>query len=167
MNDAQQLARIRADFAEIDARDWTRVEDGAGGFVEATPAFGGKVVLLRFDAVATPAEKQFVTDCVETVRFLLGLVDRAIEKLKPPPPERDTSKDYAAEAGIKCGEGAFKVFLEQQHGLERPLTDERTAQKVRTLLGVTSRKELNSDDVAAARWKKLRGEYDAWRRAER
>lgn len=74
------------------------------------------------------------------------------------------AKNYAAEAAIKCGEPAFKAFLEAEHGLERPLTDERCAQKLRSLLGITTRKTLNSDGTAALRWKKLRGEFEAWRR---
>jgi len=174
MTDSQRLARIRSDLAGIESRDWTRVEDGEGGYVEATGEFGERVDLLRFRAVATAAEKQFVADALDTVRFLLGLIDRAIERMRAPPssqapagPVADERKNYAAEAAMKCGEAAFKVFLGERHGLERPMTDERTAQKLRSILGVTSRRDLNSDDAAAARWKKLREEYAEWWRAER
>lgn len=174
LTEPQRLAAIRDSLAAVDTRGWTRVEDGEGGFVEATAEFGERIVLLRFEGIASDAEKQFVADAVETCRFLLGLVDRAIDRMRAPPSSQppageihDERKNYAAEAAMKCGEGGFKVFLEEQHGLERPLTDERTVQKLRSLLGVTSRRELNDNDEAAARWKKLRGEYEAWRRAQR
>lgn len=174
LSDSERLAAIRADLGALEARDWTRVEDGEGGFVEATAEFGERVVLLRFDPVSSPAERQFVADAPDTVRFLLGLVDRAIDRLRTPAagneapgPIADERKNYAAEAAMKCGEAAFKVFLGERYGLERPMTDERTAQKLRSILGVTSRRDLNSDDAAAALWKKLRGEYADWRRAER
>lgn len=74
-------------------------------------------------------------------------------------------KNFAAEAAIKCGEAAFKRFLMERHGLDSPATDERAAQKLRSLLGVTSRRELNSDAKAAARWKAVRGEFENWKRA--
>jgi hypothetical protein len=41
------------------------------------------------------------------------------------------------------------------------------AQKVRQMLGVTSRKELNDGGRSAEAWRQLRGEFEAWRRAER
>lgn len=172
-SESERLNAIRSDLAALDAREWIRVEDGLGGFVEAAGAFSERVVLLRFDSAATNEEKQFVADAPDMVRFLLGLVERAIERLKPKPENAaadtvaDERKNYAAEAAMKCSEPAFKVFLGERHGLESPMTDERTAQKLRSLLGVTSRKDLNSDDQAAERWRRLRREYGNWRRAER
>jgi hypothetical protein len=68
---------------------------------------------------------------------------------------------------MKCGAPAFRAFLEEAHGLERPLSPERVATKVRSMLGVTSRAELNNGGQAAERWKALRGEFEAWRRAGR
>lgn len=174
ISDGQRLAGIRASIAEVETEDWTLVEDGYGGFLEATGEFGERIVLLRFDNIATSAEKLFVADALANMRFLLGLVDRAIDRMRAPPSSQepvgeihDDRKNYAAEAAMKCGEAAFKVFLGERHGLEKPMTDERTAQKLRSLLGITSRAELNSNDAAAARWKKLRGEYADWLRAER
>lgn len=173
LTDTQRLAAIRADLAALETRGWTRVEDGDGGFVEATAEFGERILLLRFDALASDTEKQFIADAAETIRFLLALVDRAIDRMRAPSsqppagPVHDARRNYAAEAAMKCGEGRFQTFLAERHGLEPPLDEKRTAQKLRSLLGIASRRNLNDDDAAAARWKKLRGDYEAWRRAER
>lgn len=113
--------------------------------------------------------------------FLLDLLDRAFfeirslkgihERQKPAetrgPPAASSVKNYAAECAMRCEDPAFMVFLEQCHGLERPLTPERTAQKVRSLLGVQSRKELNNGGRASDAWKMLRDSYAAWKRAGR
>ncbi|MBN9243953.1 MAG: hypothetical protein J0I98_14270 [Mesorhizobium sp.] len=131
--------------------------------------------VLRFDCGATDDEIAFVVEAPDNVRFLLGLVDRAIARLKPKedrsprgdPPQPADPKNFAAECAMKCDEPSFRVFLEERHGLDRPLTDERVAQKVRTLLGVTSRAELNDGGQAAERWKALRRDFDAWWRARR
>jgi hypothetical protein len=172
--DAQRLAQIKQNRAEIETVDWTLVEDGEGGFLEAVEGFGVHVTLLRFDPAATPAEKMFIADAADTIDFLLKLVDRAIEKMRPPEsqtppagPIQDDRKNYAAEAAMKCDEAAFKVFLGECYQLEKPMTNERTAQRLRSLLGISSRAELNDNDEAAARWKKLRGEYADWLKRER
>jgi len=170
MNDAGRLQVIRSQLAAIQPADWSIATDRDGAFVEARGPMGELWPVARFHAGASTDEMQFAASAPSTVRFLLGLVDRAIDKLRPAPPlddrpREEPPKDYAAEAAMKCAEPAFRVFLETCHGLERPLTEERVAQKVRSILGVTSRSELNRDATAAARWKDLRRAFDAWRKA--
>jgi hypothetical protein len=174
LSDTARLAGIRARLDAIAPGQWSRVYDGDGCFIEARGPMGELLPVLRFDPGASDDEIMIVADLPETLAFLLKLIDRAIEKLKPPRQGEERGeaassdpKNYAAECAMKCGEPVFRVFLEQRHGLERPLTDERVAQKVRQMLGVTSRREINDTERAAAAWRQLRGEFDAWRRAER
>lgn len=169
--DARRLADIRNAFVAIAPADWSRAADGLGEFVEARGPMGELLPLARLDAGATDAEKAFIADAPAFVGFLLGLVDRAIAKERArtgqgaQPARRE--KDYAAEAAMKCQEPAFKTFLHEAHGLEKPLTDERVAQRVRSLCGVTSRRELNNSGDAAAAWRSLVQQFDAWKRAGR
>lgn len=171
MNEAARLHMIRAQLAAIEPGEWSIASDRDGNFVEARGPMGELWPLARFHAGASSDEMQFLASAPSTIRFLLGLVDRAIERLRPSaPPEaspdrRGGEKDYAAEAAMKCAEPAFRVYLEVRHGLNRPLTEDRVAQKVRSLLGVTSRRELNESAAAAARWRDLRRDFEAWRRA--
>ncbi|WP_315920412.1 hypothetical protein [Mesorhizobium sp. SP-1A] len=169
--ESMRLSRIRSRLVAIAPGDWSLVADGSDSFVEARGPMGELLPIARFAPGATADEIATICDAPADLRFLVGLVDRAIARIKPPaqsarPPQREP-KDYAAECAMKCAEPAFRVFLEQQHGLGRPLTDERVAQKVRGLLGVTSRAELNDGGAAVDRWMGLRSEYDAWRRAGR
>lgn len=174
-SESARLARIRDQLAAIAPASWSRVHDGnpadSGCFVEAQGPMGELLPVLRFAPGATEDEIAFVADAPGNVRFLLGLVDRAIARLQPPhhraPPPESPPKDYAAECAMKCEDPAFRAFLEAQHGLERPLTVERVAQKVRGLLGVNSRAELNDGGHAAERWKALRGDFETWKRAGR
>lgn len=168
-SEAARLSRIRDQLVAIAPGDWSRVHDAEGCFLEARGPMGELLPVLRFHPGATEDEIAFVLDAPDNVRFLLSLVDRAIARLKQPPPEpsRGDRKDYAAECAMKCAEPAFRAFLEQRHGLERPLTVERVAQKVRGILGVSSRAELNDNDRAADAWKALRRDFEAWRREGR
>ena len=174
--EALRLGRIRRQLAAIAPGEWLRAEDGDGAFLEARGPQGELLPVARFHAGATLDEIEFATAAPQHVRFLLGLVDRAIATARRARAEAarqaqaaggDTGKDFAAEAAMKCQEPAFRVFLEQSHGLERPLTDERVAQKVRSLCGVTSRREFNDGGKATARWKDLRAAFEAWKRAGR
>lgn len=172
MNDTARLNQIRRQLDAIAPGEWSLVADPEGMFVEEQGPMGELLPIMRFHPGASSDEMQFAANAPYTVRFLLGLVDRAIAKLRPPrrdnaPAGEPQPKDFAAECAMKCQEPAFKAFLEVRHGLERPLTDDRVAQKVRSLCGVTSRKELNDGGRAADAWKRLRGEFADWRKAQR
>lgn len=176
LTESARLARIRDQLHAVAPAQWSRVYDGAGCFVEALGPMGEFSPIARFDPGADEDEIALICEAPDHIGFLLDLVDRAIVRLRPSqalaPESRGEaaargSRNFAAECAMKCGEPAFRVFLEDRHGLERPLTDERVAQKVRGLLGVVSRRDLNDSERAAEAWRRLRAEYDAWRRAGR
>ena len=174
--DDARLKAVRASFEAIAPADWTRVQ-GDFAFVEARGEMGEVFTLLRFDQ-ATVDEIEFVCNAPETVGFLLRLLDDAFAKIRTlkgdPAPRNEAAgepaakvKDFATECAMKCQEPRFKVYLEEKHGLERPLTDDRVAQKVRSLLGVNSRRELNNGGKASEAWKALRASFAAWLKAGR
>jgi hypothetical protein len=165
--EAMELHRIRNKLAGLSGQKWYRSADDRGQFVEARTNVGELNEIARFHPGALPEEIDFVVGAPEMVAFLLRLVDRAIAKARRDAPRQQSQNrrdDFARDAGIKCNDAAFKVFLEEKHGLERPLTAERAAQKLRTILGITSRSELNKDEAAADRWRSLRASFEAWRR---
>ena len=167
--EAIELRKTRDRLAALNGAEWLLSSDGVVTSVEARTS-EGRAEIARFHDATTPDEIDFFANAPHMVAFLLRLVDRAIAaarqgRLQTPAQARGKAVNYAAEAAMKCGEAAFLVFLEQRHGLERPLTDDRAAQKLRSLLRVTSRKELNNDSAAAERWRTLRADYEAWRKA--
>ncbi len=74
------------------------------------------------------------------------------------------AKNYAAECAMKCSEPAFKAFMEARHALSRPLTDDRVAARVRSVLAISSRTELNTSNEAAARWREMVKDFENWRK---
>ncbi|TIX73964.1 MAG: hypothetical protein E5V25_04070 [Mesorhizobium sp.] len=179
--DAVRLRAVRENLASIAPGRWTRAQDASGAFIEMRGEMGELFVLARFDALATVDEIAFATDAPDMVRFLLGLVDKAfaeIRALQRLPEQRRhdqqrgapaarEAKNFAAECAMRCQDARFKLYLEERHGLERPLTDDRVEQKVRSLLGVQSRKELNNGGQAGEAWKALRADFAAWLKAGR
>ncbi|TIN87536.1 MAG: hypothetical protein E5X94_01465 [Mesorhizobium sp.] len=177
--DAARLKAVRAALDAIAPGDWTRAQDENGPLIEARADYGEIVMLARFSEHATPEEVAFAADAPDTVRFLLKLLDEAFARIRTLRPEapRDnpavgepvarSPKNFATECVLKCQDARFKVYLEEKHGLERPLTDERVAQRVRSILGVQSRKELNNGGKAGAAWKALRADFATWLKVNR
>jgi hypothetical protein len=78
------------------------------------------------------------------------------EPHKPPRP-------LSQVAGILCNSAIFQKFIEEKSEgwNHRPTTDE-AATWLRHSCGVKSRAELNTNEVAAQRFRKIRAEYQAW-----
>lgn len=97
--------------------------------------------------------------------------DRPSEPVRGPagaPSAREANKpakNLAAEASMKCAEPGFQKWLKDFHATDDDgdLTDTAAAAAVlRRVLGIGSRKDLNTDPDAAARWRDLRAGYSAW-----
>lgn len=168
--EAIELKKIRGRLVALDGAQWLLSSDGTVTFVEARTA-EGRTEVARFHNDATPDEIDFFANAPHMVAFLLRLVDRAIAAARnnqaatAPAHGQGKAKNHAAEVTMKCENAGFRVFLEQKHGLVKPLTKDRAIQRVRSLLGISSRTELNNDGAAAGRWRSLRADYDAWRKA--
>jgi len=178
VQEARQLAGIRDRLAALDGAEWALgAEDGR---MRIYARNGSEMVgLADFASLATADEMQVAAHAPQDLRFLLGLLDRCAKRVKAlaPPAVDDAAarpgaeagqggRNYAAEASMLCAVPAFKRFLMERHGLESPASDERTAQKLRSLLVVTSRREINESDAALSRWKALRAEFYAWKGRE-
>ncbi|MEJ6397009.1 hypothetical protein [Yoonia sp. 208BN28-4] len=72
----------------------------------------------------------------------------------------------AQQAGILCNDEKFRLFIGTLC-LSRAETfcPEATAEYVRHHCGITSRRDLNTDHAARAKFNALRTEFDAWRGA--
>ncbi|MHB2265018.1 hypothetical protein [Aliihoeflea sp. PC F10.4] len=169
MSDMARLNQIRQRHAALDGAAWLFSDDGAAKMIEARGRDGSIVRIATFDGKSTVDEQMFAVAAPDDVGFLLGLIDRAIadankRKRAAEPPQ---TKDYAAEIAMKCQEPAFKAFLIEKHRLEDKATDERVVSRVRSMLRVSSRREVNNDEAAQERWKALRSEFANWKRVGR
>ncbi|ASY56443.1 hypothetical protein [Sinorhizobium sp. CCBAU 05631] len=155
--------RNRVDLA---SREWGVRSDGralcltaVGDEVIATIVVGAPFADSEM-VLNAPADLIWLLDAYSTLARRYRELRARLDQQQP----EQKAKDYAAECAMKCSEPAFKKFLEERHGLARPLTDERVVTKLRSILNIRSRAELNNDPAAAARWQNLRGDFDAWRR---
>lgn len=189
--EARRLADIRADVAALDGTEWFLASRGDGMLVERAGPSGRRETILHVGDAASGVETRLAGDALAHMRFLLSLVDRAIASIRAhgeracgpasagaaddgrAPVGASASpgnpKNFAAEAGIACGKPAFRLYLKERHGAafdgcaDDKALAARAAQKLRSVLGVDSRRDLNTDDRARDAWLALRRDFYAWK----
>ena len=68
---------------------------------------------------------------------------------------------YSAQAGIRCGDVRFQMFLSETANPPFPAAMD-AADEVRRRCNVTSRAEFDSQALAGERWRQLEAQYQAW-----
>jgi hypothetical protein len=71
----------------------------------------------------------------------------------------------AAQAGIRCADPVFRLFLDEMHSCQAA-TPEEAATAVRMICNVESRAELGTNHKARVIWKQLDDEFQAWKALE-
>ncbi|MCW1934560.1 hypothetical protein [Pararhodobacter zhoushanensis] len=76
----------------------------------------------------------------------------------------DPAKAHARRAGILCGDSAFQRFAGERSGLSgAQFTSTAAAHFLRRECQIASRKDLDTDAGALARFEALTTDFDAWR----
>lgn len=159
-----RLADIRRRHAEASS-DWQFALTNQGETVSARviPVEEPYIVLTLSKECSYP-DREFVCNAHADHGFLLELLDEAFNVIRRLRRREPKPKDYAAECGIKCGDRFFQRWLFDVHGLENP-DSTRAATKVRFLLNIESRAQLNTDQAAADRWRKMVDDFERWFKA--
>lgn len=77
---------------------------------------------------------------------------------------KESQTDNAQHCGRMCNDRVFRRFLMERHQLTDQSDAERVNTRVRHILAIQSRAELNTDPGALARWKNLLTDFYAWRK---
>lgn len=110
------------------------------------------VVVARMDPTKIDAQSNVVQ--IEDHR---QAADFEEESGKPPRP-------LSQIAGMFCNSAIFQKFIqEESEGWDHRPTSDEAAEWLRSACGIRSRTELNTNADAAARFHKIRGQYQAWR----
>jgi hypothetical protein len=122
--------------------------------------------VLTFDIYADPNDIRFVIEAPARMGFLIRLVKslkRRNENFEGPPRPPEKPTDYAAQCAILCAKPVFQRFLTEMHGLANQ-NKEAAASRVRSILNIKTRADLNDNPAAAEGWLRLFGEFEAWRK---
>lgn len=132
---------------------------------------GEIVPIMIINPLCSYQDERFIERAPVLFQAAMTLLDEAFRKIRElQPPKPDSTRqhqqsrkgDYAAECAMMCGRADFRRYLSECHGLD-VADDERVKTRVRSILKIKSRGELNDDPQAAARWKDLRAGFNVWK----
>jgi hypothetical protein len=87
----------------------------------------------------------------------------AIARLKNSVEPKAKRGSLAADAGILCNAPTFVKFLEENYKHIKTGNPWDAAAVVRSICGVDSRAEFDTDSAAGRRWRDLKAYYDGWK----
>ncbi|OBY04482.1 hypothetical protein BAE36_25060 [Rhizobium leguminosarum bv. trifolii] len=162
----RKLEQIRLSMETV-GRDWWAEADGEATRLMARDPVDDESRPIATFAADAPAP--FLTFAVASADFLgltLDLLDRCSCAYRELAGRRQKqSKNFATECAMKCkSDQAFRQYLIECHDLRDTTDAERIKTRIRSILDIQSMADLNTDEAAAARWKKLRADFEQWRR---
>ncbi|MFB2562446.1 hypothetical protein [Rhizobium sp. IMFF44] len=165
-----KVDRLR-DIADRLAGDvWHVDADGDRVRLVTRRSTGEDALLLTLHGDALQDEVDLITGALDHLFLFLGLRSRAVETVQSLRAEiermrrKTAEKDYAAQASMLLSDRGFQRFLESR-GAGGQVRDKTAADtRLKSLLAIRSKREINTDDRARQAFLQLRGDYDLWKR---
>jgi len=173
LDEARAIYKRAEVTAGLAAAEWVRLYDAGVGKsqVGARDAMTGEVqVLATVERGCAYDDEELLFNAPVFLRAVLTVAEAAFEVIRRQKRELEALQakkekaSLAQQCAIACGDAAFLRWLFEVHGVDT--ADRiRVTTRVRTMLAVQSRAELDTDPQAAARWRGMWAEFQAWRRA--
>ncbi|MBZ7923126.1 hypothetical protein LAC81_15145 [Ensifer adhaerens] len=164
-----QLARFRDIADRLMGDDWEIDVDGSATRIIAKRSTGEAVALCTIHADALASELELLSSGLVLLRLFLSLQDRAaatVLDLRGQLEGRARANRPASQvAAILCGKPTFHRFLEGRGAGGAVRSADEADTRLKFLLNIQSKKQLDDDASCAARFRKLRGDYDLYMRA--
>jgi len=169
-----RVARLEDIVGRCKGDKWRFDTDGDQTHIIARRSTGESVILGTLYADALPDEIELLTGALENTCLFLRLRQRAILAFRSgqsvrtdqQPATRLRDGDFAANAAILCTDPWFHRFLERrQHPAEaRAIHNKEHADTVlKSLIGITSKTQLNREERAQAAFIDLRTDFELWK----
>ncbi|MBN9056426.1 MAG: hypothetical protein J0H80_22265 [Rhizobiales bacterium] len=159
--------RLRVEGA---SPDWCMIDNGRLGMTAGQGP--EQFAVLTFDPKADIGDQEIIAHARDDLSWLLAAYDRLARHYREAVAEKERAeqarkgKDFAAECAMLCGQQPFRIFLQERHGLDAA-DRERIDTRVRSILAIQSRAELNKDEDARQRWFSLRAQFRQWKEGRR
>lgn len=176
IDEAKAIFRRARVTAGLCAPEWSRIYDTAARLAQIgarDPLTGATAPIATLSRKCPFDDEELLFNAPLYLRASIVIAEAAFAEIarlknelagRHPAEARDReAKDYAAQCAMLCQRGDFARYLSERHALEA--TDrERVASRVRSILSIGSRADLNKDPAAAARWQQLRADFESWRK---
>lgn len=94
-------------------------------------------------------------------RYMVALVEIGDDE-QPVEKPKDNPHRLSQQCALTCQEMRFWRFLDEKHNHQMVYSEDDAANCLRIMLGIHSRSELDHNPDAAARWRNLKSEFEAW-----
>lgn len=171
------LPQIR-DVLEMASDDWAESYDSARKVSQlcCRDKLTGEVYpIATIEPTISTDDREVLRKALIYIRAVLMLRDEAVRQYRQATgkqaqetathPNTDSNR-YARACAILSGKQKFRVYLSAVHGLDAT-DNERVNTRVRTILNVKSRTELDTDPDATQRWFSLVRDFEAWEKNQR
>jgi hypothetical protein len=166
-----RVARIAAIADRCHGDRWEIDTDGTQTHVIARRSTGEHSVLCTIYADALPDEIELISGALSDATLFLELRRMAIVAFRsgqgrsPPPHPQDRLRDgdFAANAAILCAEPLFHRYLERRDPTRAIYDKDHADTTLKKLIGITSKKQLNTEARAQTAFRDLRADYQAWK----
>jgi hypothetical protein len=157
---------------QLEADVWEIETTGDFTALVARRSSGEEVEICRFSRRALPDEIRLIAGGVRNLCMSLDLIQRAAARVRQLEGQMqqlqqqlvDKPKDYAANAAILCQGELFHRFLEIKSDGEIIADRQAADARMKDLLAIKSKTEINKDERAREAFLSLRAEFNAWKR---
>lgn len=164
------IDRLRYLSVRIEGDAWAFEPRGDNIAVIARRSTGDEALICTLHADALPDERDLICGAAENLAFLLRLIGRAsdaVRNLKKQVEAQQAAtvrKKYPAQAAMLLSDRIFQRFLEIK-GAGGPVRDKTQADtRLKSILAISSKKEIDSDPRAQAAFLHFRKDFEAWKR---
>lgn len=167
----EKIARLRFHANRLTGDRWMIDQDDAGTHLLTVRRTGETAILATFHRDAQQDEIELIGDALALLFWFIDMFDRARGKvlelqrqlgLETAPPE-ERHGDYTTQVSILLSDRVFWRFLETR-GAGGPVRDKQAADtRLKTVLAISSKKQLNQDERARGAWRSLNRDFLNWR----
>lgn len=164
----RKLEAIRNDLSMVGI-DWSVAADSNGilSLIVKDPADGEPRTIAVFAGDVPFSFQDFLMRAGDRQQFLVEMLDRCARAYRELASKQPKPTNHAAEVAMKCkSDQQFRQWLIDCQNMTDAKDFERVKTHVRFLLAVGSLKDLNEDQAAAGRWKKMREDFEKWRKRQ-
>lgn len=162
--------RLRQIADRMAGDTWHMEADENGIHLISVRATGEEVRILTLHHEASSDEQILVAGALDHLFLFLGFFGRAVDKVIELREQvksliaRRRSENFGFQAKSLCDQIAFWRFLEGKGAGGRIASAQAADTRMKFLINIKSKSELNSDLAARERFQKLRSDFLDWKR---
>ncbi|MBA8801526.1 hypothetical protein FHW77_005282 [Agrobacterium sp. RC10-4-1] len=165
----KKVDRVRYLADRLAGDQWVVETDNERVHLVAFRHMDEATIIATFSKDALSHEIELVALGLDVARLLLDVGERAgkiiaaLRRALGREDRKEREKNYAANAAITAKEPSFWRFLEATTAGGQVRTQTAADTRLKSVLAISSKNQLNEDTQAARRWLDLRRAYENWK----